>query len=255
MERVFIGCPTYNGLADANSLASVFCFGTQRPYIWERGTCSLLALNNNILWCHALQQRRENGVKWFAMLHADIVPKATYWLDTLIEELEAHDADVMSAVVPIKDPRGLTSTAIDNPRDPWEIHCRLTTKQVNHPEFPKTFDILGAVAGLLSLPEPLKVDAPVSTLLVNTGCFVCRIDKPWAEAVRFHIEDRIIPLGDGAFKAQVQPEDWLFSRQVASLGGRVFATTKVPLTHRGNADFDSDETWGADHDRLLPAAE
>ncbi len=68
---------------------------------------SLLALNFNTLWCRALNLRRKRRVDYFAMLHADIEPEEG-WLDALVGELEAHSADVFSAVVPIKEDRGLT---------------------------------------------------------------------------------------------------------------------------------------------------
>src|SRR5438034_6910050 len=87
-------------------------------------TNSLLAGNCNVHWCEALNLREQNELKWFAMLHSDVIPEA-FWLDKLIAEAEKHQADMMSAVVPIKTDQGLTSTAICRPGGPFGRFQRL----------------------------------------------------------------------------------------------------------------------------------
>lgn len=247
-DSVFLGLPTYDAKIDANMAATAFRGSSQnrKLVVCPQGG-SLLAYIFNSLYCTALNSREEHDLKWFAMLHGDIIP-GPWWIDTLIEEAEAHDADVMSAVVPIKSPEGLTSTAIEDPGSPWEPSFRLTLKQVNDEKFPQTFDAHRArKACWLAHKIPSQ---PGSRLLVNTGCFVSRLDRPWSDQVRFTIQDRIYKDETGQYRCSVIPEDWQFSSDVAALGGKVFATTKVRVNHRGLADYNSNGTWGLERDHL-----
>jgi len=97
-----------------------------------QGQGSLLANCFNMLWCRALNARKqEPRLRYFAMLHADVEPQMPFWLDVLLHELESNKADMVSAVVPIKTRQGLTSTAIGDSFDPWCPVRRLTMKEVN----------------------------------------------------------------------------------------------------------------------------
>ena len=201
---------------------------------------SLLALAFNTLWCMALNLREERGYTHFAMLHADIVPEPN-WVHTLLEELEAHKADVVSAVIPIKNTAGVTSTALGDPYDTFKIDRRLTMHEVDALPF-DTFD-----ADALGYPE--------RALLINTGCWVCDFRKPWVEHVRFTIADRIKKGDDGKFSPCVSPEDWDFSRQVRACGGRVFATRKVKARHFGPHGYPNYSAWGTAQMDHLAAGE
>jgi len=204
---------------------------------------SLLGLQFNTLWCRARNfARRDPRVAYFCMLHADIEPLAPFWLDVLIEELEKHDADMISAVVPIKGHEGLTSTAISDPADPWLPRRRLTMREVFR--LPETFseDDVRAVLG--------AEEVGPGCLLANTGCMVLRLDRPWADQVLFTIRDRIVQLPDGDFTCEVEPEDWRLSRTLAEAGCRVLATRKVPVHHHGHGTFTSEEPWGDEDDHL-----
>jgi hypothetical protein len=252
-DGVFIGLPSYDGRVEFDSASNVLQAATRRPKVVMHTAGSLLARNFNILWCNALNNREKYGLRWFAMLHGDIIPHDPYWIDTLIAEAEQHGAGLMSAVVPIKDPSGYTSTALFGD-DEWVPLCRLTQKQVNDDMFFQTFDADVARVSLRSAPDGMKTDVlDDAQLLVNTGCMVARLDAPWSEHVHFEINDRIVKLETGEWACQVMPEDWNLSLQVARLGGRVMATTKVKLAHRGNADYESTGTWGRDRDHLLDA--
>jgi hypothetical protein len=192
----------------------------------------------------ALNTRQANDLQWFAMLHSDIGPEP-YWLDKLIAEAEKHGADMLSAVVPIKSQDGLTSTAILKPGEPFGAFMRLTMSQVRHPAFPDTFDIHMAVDALASLPEELReTDLPREALLVNTGCMVLRLDRPWAdERLWFDDLNGIIRV-NGELHPVCKSEDWNFSHRVAQEGGKVMATRTIKLTHRGTTDYPSDQIWG-----------
>ncbi len=188
---------------------------------------SLLAQSFNVLWAGALNAVRQgNRVDYFAMLHADVEP-GDWWLEALIEELEAKDLDVLSAIVPIKSSKGLTSAGYEaEPPCEWRIGGRLTMTEVYR--LPETF-------------TSADVGRP---LLINTGCWVCRFDPAWAKDICFTIRDRIVPDNDGFFRAEVMPEDWGVSRQFRALGKTIGLTRKIRLGHRGVMTWGNDKPWG-----------
>lgn len=240
---VFITTLTHDGKLDY-LMAKAFYLTPlkERLALYMPRQTSLLAAGYNHLWCQALSHRLEHNLKWFAMLHGDIVPE-NFWIDKLINEAEKYDADVMSAVVPIKEASGVTSTAISGPDD-FTRFTRLTMKQVQ--TLPETFDI--------NTPELIKISKSptqfkIPLLLVNTGCFVCRLDRPWCDRVHFTIRDEIRTQIGGALTYHVEPEDWYFSRRVAEEGGKVMATRVVKLEHIGTHAYKSNEVWGDEQDK------
>lgn len=184
---------------------------------------SLLPYTFNMLWTGFLNWKQPRRPDYFAMIHDDIVPDAG-WLDTLIGILETEKADLVSAVVPIKDARGLTSTAIDTTGDHWNPQ-RLTMTEVA--ARPVTFGC--AHAG--------------GPLLLNTGLWVCRFDAPWCEKVHFRQQDRVVKSASGEFYPQTISEDWDFSRQVRGHGGKILATSAVGLVHE-RAMYHNRSPWG-----------
>jgi precorrin-6B methylase 2 len=188
---------------------------------------SLLAHNFNLLWCWALNEAKTgDGCDYFAMQHSDVEP-GPGWLDALIDELEAKNLDVLGVVVPIKDVRGVTSTAVAREDgDPWRVKCRLTMSEV------------------MRLPETFTSADVGGPLLLNTGLWVCRFDPVWTPKVHFTINDRIVEDSDGDYVCEVEPEDWYFSRLLHELGLKVGCTRKVPLTHRGVMAFTNTKAWG-----------
>jgi hypothetical protein len=182
---------------------------------------SLLPYTFNLLWTGAINGSRK--FDYFAMLHDDITPQAG-WLDVLLEELIANDADLVSAVVPIKDERGLTSTAVDSNPDQWNPR-RLTMREV------------------CRLPDTFGSEHVGGPILLNTGCWVVRLGRTWTEQVRFRQQDEIRKNADGVFEAHTIPEDWDFSRQLHSHGAKILATRKVKL-HHGSPSFTNVRPWG-----------
>lgn len=230
-RHIFLGMPGYGevtagaarGLWRASRLPD-----HQIRHEYREG--SLLAANFNGLWCSALNHARIRPLDYFSMLHADVEPP-DWWLDALIDELEARDLDVLGVVVPIKDPNGLTSLALDRPdRDPWRPLCRLTMAEVNR------------------LPETFTSEDCGHPLLLNTGMWVCRFDPAWVGKIHFEINDRIVQGPDGNYFAQVEPEDWFFSRLCHELGLKLGATRKIRVDHRGPTRFANDRVWGELYD-------
>ena len=200
---------------------------------------SLLGPSFDWHWATALNmQRRGVNVTRFAMLHADVVP-GEWWLDTLLEDLDRTGADVMAALIPIKDERGLTSTAIDYPGGwGWGAMKRIS---------------LAEAAALPDVFSAADCGHPDRLLLANTGCWVCDFTKPWRLAetgkgtlrVNFQIRNAIYRCADGRYQPVHDPEDWGFSRAVGQLGGKVLVTKRVKVEHVGEHHYSNVSVWGA----------
>lgn len=190
---------------------------------------SLATGNFNGLWCHALNMARKGRLDYFAMQHSDIEPPE-FWLDPLIDELEARDLDVLGVVAPLKDNRGQTSTAVADPTgDHWKVRNRLTMTEV------------------FRLPETFTSEDVGGPLLINTGLWICRFREEWAKKVFFTVNDRImVDRRSGDYVSQIEPEDWFASRIYHELGLRVGCTRKIPINHRGPVGFSNDHAWGRD---------
>lgn len=212
--------------------AASFWARASRQHRWMASGAggSLLAHVFNVLWAQMLLVKPQTDPDYFAMLHSDVVPEAG-WVDTLVDELRRTGADLVSVVLPIKNLQGVTSTAIDDPEDEWTPLRRLTTTEVQR--LPETFS--AADCGY-----------PGRALLVNTGCWVCDLHRPWVEEFPgFEIRDKIRRRPDGAPQAVCVPEDWNFSRWLHARGAKVLATRKVRAEHVGTHAFANDSVWGA----------
>jgi hypothetical protein len=243
MSNVFLATPLYDGRIHFSACCALTLHGSRqhnvRLFSFQG---SLLPYNCTKAWAQALDARDAGeDYKWFAMLHDDIEPDER-WLDTLIALAEEHGADFMSAVAPVKNSTGDTSTAIQLPGRFKTV--TLTVSQVNHADFPVTFGASEAIAALARLPEPLRVaDVPPGPLLANTGCMVCRIDRPWCDAVWFDNRCEVVRVSGKRDVVGIS-EDWFFTKAIAEHGGRVMATRAVSLKHHGRGFFASKDVWG-----------
>src|ERR1051325_974521 len=170
-------------------------------------TASLLTFNFNCCWADALNLRDEGKVDHFLMIHSDVRPVEKTWLDDLIAEKEKFGADVMSVIIPLKSQEGWTSTALDTHK--WSP-TRFTMRQV------------------LKMSETWTA----VTLLFNTGLMLVDMRKPWVEQICFTVNDRI-EKRNGKWIADVESEDWNFSRQCRALGVKAYVTRKVAVDHFG----------------------
>jgi SAM-dependent methyltransferase len=236
VPKVFLGVPHRDDLC-SGLVTGVLEAAKDRTYSIERielHSTSLLALCFNTLWCKALNDRAAMGLTHFVMHHADIAPAAG-WLAALLAELETSGADLVSCVVPIKDPRGLSSTAVMDPDS--KVMRRLTLAECLR--LPRTFSAADAVA----LWPEWDQGRPY-WLLCNTGLWVCDFTKPWVEGVCFSVRDKIVKGDDGLFRAMAFSEDWAASVDLQKMGLRLRATNAVKLTHAGYITFPNSEPWG-----------
>ncbi len=202
------------------------------------GRGSAFCLKCNRLWLLALDCREAEGLTHFAMQHDD-VEAPPGWADVLIDELDRTGADVCSAVVPIKDRRGVTSTAI---RDVTTGQVRRVTMAELFGKLPETFAVEDLQAAGLGFGEPGR-----EVLLVNNGLWVCRFDRDWVERwIGWRIIEGIVRNTAGQPFVSFFSEDWFFSEWCAERGLKVVATRKVPVIHRDadGTEYRSDRVWG-----------
>jgi predicted O-methyltransferase YrrM len=208
-----------SGVRQFNSARALFQGSARHDVHVFTYQTSLLPYTFNGIWCEMLNSRARLGITHFGMIHDDVCPDPG-WIDQMLGEMDRVDADVLSAVVPIRDKFGLTSTALEVEEGPWIVR-RLTLAEVFEREPTWT--------------EP--------GLLVNTGLWLAKIG-PWCERVCFRFHDRIKREQNGVFSAEVIPEDWDFSRQVHSAGRKLYATRAIQLEH-GGSRWHNRGVWGA----------
>jgi len=227
-----------------------FCWGTTigvinstrkhaaHPYNGGMGFSGVIDFN--LCLTDALNLYEEGKVTHFAMLHGDISPDSNqHWLDILLDIMDEKGAAVVSAVSPIKDFRGVTSTGIGDPNDPWGAFRRFTMKEVLT-QLPETFD--AADSGY-----------PDKVLLHNTGCWVADLSHPFFHETNqdgslrhfFEFPERIVRNKEGKWEHQQESEDWHFSRQLWEAGVyNTWITRKVRFMHKGGIEFPNYEDFG-----------
>ncbi len=191
----------------------------------------------NTIWVDALNMAHRGEITHFAMLHSDIHPSQG-WIDILASEMTRLGADLVSTVVALKDNRGLTSTGVGDTNDPWNAYRRFTMREI-HGSLPETF-------GIADTPHPDKY------LLHNTGCWMADLRNPaWrtvdendmlVTTLSFPIAAQMMP--DGTIEHRRESEDWYFSRMLAKLPLKTFATRKVSATHYGSTPYGNQRPWG-----------
>lgn len=229
MQSVVLYMPRHSNVADLEAASGFFRPQLPNSPITVRAASpcsSLLTATFNSCWAAARNAWEDGAADGFAMIHADVGAEPG-WLDVLHQELEATGADVIAAVVPIKDAKGLSSTAVDDTGNVWRPR-RLTMREAH------------------ALPETFT-EREVPGLLLNTGLWLCRLGA-WCLNARFHVKDRIVRNAEGRWVAEVQPEDWDFSRQCRQMGLKLAATRKVRVRHHGDTVWSNQEVWGWDTD-------
>lgn len=227
MKRtVFIGMPTHDARCQADVIRMIIAAMTKEECNFQTQGQSLLARNFNHLLAQALNDGRYTH---FLLIHSDIIPQSTDWLTVMLDEMEKTGAEILSVVSPIKNHRGLTSTALiprgeADPQPPIDVK-RFTIKEI--------FD----QAETFTDPD----------LVVNSGLMLIDLKAPWIGKVWFEIHDDVIQ-ENGKWKPVTISEDWLFSIRARALGAKIYATRKVPLYHVGANGFPNNVVHGIDTD-------
>lgn len=230
---VFIALPTHDGYHKSEAVLSMLVASRKAVIHPEIGKASLLDTNFNRLLCIARNNRKHVPWTHWCMMHNDIAPEAL-WLDILLGEMARTGADVLSAVVAIKDERRLTSTG--TVQADGSIR-RLTLKECHR--LPETF---------------CAADLPAigihTSLVVNTGLLLLDFTKPWADEFAFSSGAGIVRGPEGDWQTIMIPEDWNFSHWANQKGLKVYATRKVHVDHwDGGARWDNakhEDGWETD---------
>lgn len=223
MSKVYLCCPTYDTTMFAFT-ASAF-YGTptvKHQFANPISTDSNLCHGFNGHWCNALNMRDagpESAPDYFAMIHSD-VGAPPCWLDSQIDDLEANQADVMSAVIPMKDESQETSTAVMLRAGGMR---KLSLDEV---------DRCPPVFGVEHVPD-------AKILCVNTGLWVCDFRKPWVDKVWFETINVIHNDPVKGWTPRCLSEDWNFSAKCAALGCRVMASNRLQISHHGRKAWHS----------------
>lgn len=234
MPKILIGLPTYDSRSDTRQLLSLY--GARRDNlstVVRTRQLSALCWCFNHLWTDALNDKTFD---YFLLLHADIIPQAPIgWIAKLIAEAETAHADLISVVSPIKNPNGLTSTALVTTQHPTPR--RLTMHEIA--QLPATFKAVN-VAKLFDCAGDSEQE-----LWINTGCMLMDLRRKRAvwESMHFRTHDDIVRRGN-QLVATFIPEDWDFSRQAHINGLTVAATSAIKLVHNGAADYSNYGAWG-----------
>ncbi len=199
--------------------------------------------NMNALWVTALNASKHDGVTHFVMIHSDIAPELGQdWVEIMLEEMESHEASVISVVIPIKDGRGLTSCGIGDPADTWIPFRRFTMTELY--SLPETFTVDDTGYGGWQLNHNSGL------IMVDLRDPVFRETKPDGELkIWFEFRKRCYMSDDGMAKLQGESEDWNFSRRLWENKVTSCVTRKVKLKHFGVMGFPNTFPWGEEeHD-------
>jgi hypothetical protein len=224
-KRLAILYPSYDGWYMHGGITPSRCY----DHTIVKNGSSIITTTFNKLLVEVMNS--DDTFTHLLMLHADIVPDM-FFADKLVEELEVNDLDMLSAVVPIKNERGTTSTGVEVIGTQWAVR-RLCMNEIYGWDLPPTFkaeDIPGR-----------QVD---QGLLLNSGCWVMRWDRPWIKGLHFRQHDRIVwSLSEQKYGTESASEDWDWSRQLLNRGCRLGATTKVKLHHQ-DPKYHNRGPWG-----------
>lgn len=248
---IFLACPSYGGLSVGTHKSALQC-SSKNTVIHHMQDYSALCYNFNSMWCEMLNTRKQHGITHFCMLHSDIAVIQPRWLDLLMEEMGRSSADVLSVVVPLKDSKGLTSTAVFD-QQKGIVEKRLTIREVE--KLPQTFTMHDIRQAQLWDDEEQQC-----MLVVNTGLMLVQVGNmtedgeyvahDWCEKVCFRMEDSILKVTDTTkntvtFMPRVITEDWLFSIDVQRKHGlSVMGTTVLKVEHMGRYGYPNYGSWG-----------
>lgn len=217
-DGIFVAVPSYGGtvgIGVANTIAQLQ--RDRRVRGWQFADGSLLTHNFNRMLFAAWDHRADWQLRWFLMIHSDVVPVSEGWLDVMLTRAKEHRLAALSVVLRIKAPVGdATSTALDQREGPQ----RLTLRDLA--QLPATFT-----------GKDCRQAFRNDRLLINTGLMILDLEQINPSRLYFATEDRVERGKDGVWRPESVPEDWMFSRQLRKQGLRYGATLEVEADHVG----------------------
>lgn len=231
---ILIGVPTYDGKVVAQLMVGFLEEATNPKtprFTVATNSSSLLARGFNELFTYALNSK---FVDKFMMVHADISPERGF-ISMMDEEMRQMKAGILSVVMPLKDNRGLTSTAFHDGAESKINPRRVSMRELK--KLPKSF----TARDVKILDDGEKIKDPV--LLVNSGLMMVDLKNPGNRELFFNIFDTIECV-NSEYVPQTLSEDWFFSMEAHRRKIKVVATTKIRALHYGNIAFPNYGSWG-----------
>lgn len=226
-DKIMIGIPAYSRHIDVATAANIHSAGMPVSYHIE--ISSLLARCFNTLLCNAYNLREQHGFTHFCLMHADIEVTTDGWAVKMLDEMRHMELGALSAVVPIKQQDGATSTALDVTPEKDDVTILYMHDLFRMPE---------TITG-----EDTKHLFGNEGLLINTGLMMLDMSKIDPTRQSFHIMDQIIRV-DGKYYPRGCPEDWHISRMFRRDGIRYGATRKITVKHWGHHAYCSGKPYG-----------
>ena len=121
MAKICVGMPTYGGNIHKDIPFRMLQASKDHQVMYDNSDSSACTLTFNILLLRALEERAKGNADYFLLWHSDIVPEP-YFIDKMLKIAVERKAEVLSVVMPIKDEKGLTSTALDEHKHSQD-HC------------------------------------------------------------------------------------------------------------------------------------
>jgi hypothetical protein len=276
-RKVFCAMPRYGSVEREVDMA-VHSAAEHRPGLgmgFDDQYLSCTPHQFNKSWTACMNQLSEWD--YFLMVHSDLEPRPIVsaerihrWLDILMEEMDAHNFDVIHACAAIKDHRGLTSTAVGSGTGPWPELRRVTLLEMKN-ELPDTFDAQTYLNCVGYDNWPKKDEShKTPVMLCNTGCMLVKLQPKFREFPGFRFITRILSIsnkdGTSAFVGDPKgwdkdghqvpmfwSEDWDFGQWCHEAGLKVGATKKVITNHFGRFPYTTDPQWagGQLHDEAF----
>lgn len=189
---------------------------------------SLLPYIFNGILAEALNQRDDGKITHLAMIHSDVGCEGG-WLNKLWSIARRRGDVVVSAVVPIKEPERLkTSAAVGGRDEKYGARRFITT--ADRPNMPETF----------ATSDVAVEDDDI--LLVNTGLMIADLRHAFWDSFAFGFDDAIgVNPETGRRVALVSSEDWKMSREMDAAGMPYSGTWAVPTRHVGPSEWFSHE--------------
>lgn len=225
-KQVMVALPSYDGRMQQGLCFALMQMSKRKDIspVFRSVDSSSLTRSFNRLWAMALSERN-TGLTHFLMIHDDVVPEH-FFLDKMMDIMEAKGADVLSVVSPQKSAKGLTSTGFDTRKFDLSDEDKWRT-------VPMTMTQIHAAEATFTHPK----------LLINTGLMLVDMRKLWVEQIHFHFETGIVN-GNGVYAAREVSEDWVFSKEAAKAGASLWVTREVAMDHWGKAMFPNNRPWG-----------
>jgi predicted O-methyltransferase YrrM len=208
----------------------------------------LSAFNHNVrpinqsmqeMLASALTGFEAGNISHMAFLSSDFSTQPG-WLDVMMDEMDARDADLISVAAPLEEGNGVLSCGWGDPEVPLGLFRRFTMREVYN--LPPTFNVR-------------QTEYPDKFLLHGNACWVADLRKDVFRAVdpanglkaSFLNHSWVFKEGMMWYAGEEMPS-WYWSRRLAELGAKTLITRKILLKRQITKEISNGEAWGVEKD-------